>query len=65
VGLRQTDPLPGGTANPVGVAGLGQKGISVAILGRDPDLHDVAAQILLVVLDPGGAHVTEMTIARG
>ena len=45
--------------------GLGRTGISVAILGRDPDPHDVAAQILQVVLDPGGAHVTEMTIARG
>jgi len=40
-------------------------------VGEPPDLdtymdpHDVAAQILGVVLDPGGTHVTEMTIARG
>jgi uncharacterized protein len=39
--------------------------------GRPPDLdtymdpRDVARQILRVVFDPGSAHVTEMTIARG
>jgi NAD(P)-dependent dehydrogenase (short-subunit alcohol dehydrogenase family) len=39
--------------------------------GRSPDLsmymdpRDVARQILRVVLDPGAAHVTEMTISRG
>lgn len=39
--------------------------------GREPDLatymdpRDVAMQILRVVLDPGAAHVTEMTISRG
>ncbi|MGH2678277.1 MAG: SDR family oxidoreductase [Actinomycetota bacterium] len=38
--------------------------------GKSPDLatymdpEDVARQILRVVLSPGGAHVTEMTIAR-
>lgn len=29
------------------------------------DPHDVAAQILRVALEPAGAHVTELTIARG
>jgi hypothetical protein len=39
--------------------------------GRSPDVstymdpHEVARQILRVVLDPGAAHVTEMTISRG
>ena len=39
--------------------------------GRSPDLttymdpRDVATQILRVVLDPGAAHVSEMTISRG
>jgi NAD(P)-dependent dehydrogenase (short-subunit alcohol dehydrogenase family) len=39
--------------------------------GASPDLstymdpRDVARQILRVVLDPGAAHVTEMTISRG
>jgi short-subunit dehydrogenase len=38
--------------------------------GKSPDVsmymdpQDVARQILRVVLSPGGAHVTELTIAR-
>jgi len=40
-------------------------------VGQPPDFdtymdpHDVAGQILRVVLDPRGAHVTELTISRG
>jgi NADP-dependent 3-hydroxy acid dehydrogenase YdfG len=58
--IRTLTVYPGGMKTPFWSGGA----------GKSPDLstyldpQDVARQILRVVLSPGGAHVTEMTIAR-
>jgi hypothetical protein len=50
-----------GDAHPFWGPDVGQ----VPDLGTYMDPHDVAVQILRVILDPRGADVTDLTISRG
>jgi uncharacterized protein len=58
--VRTLTVYPGGMRTPFWSAKAGMS----PDLGTYMDPHDVARQILRVVLDPGAAHVTEMTISR-
>jgi NAD(P)-dependent dehydrogenase (short-subunit alcohol dehydrogenase family) len=58
--FRTLTVYPGGMRTPFWSPGSGMS----PDLGTYMDPGDVARQILRVVLDPGAAHVTEMTISR-
>jgi uncharacterized protein len=59
--LRTLTVYPGGMRTPFWSAESG----TFQDVSTYMDPRDVARQILRVVLDPGAAHVTEMTISRG
>lgn len=59
--IRTLTAYPGGMRTPFW---SGESGVTPD-LSTYMDPRDVAGQILKVVLDPGSAHVTEMTINRG